>query len=240
MARCQTPDYSCVVSRPDLPEAQQQLLAKRIRKHLRDRVRRNRAALPESAAQTRSARITETLEALPSYRAASAIGLFWPLDGKREVDLRSLDSAARAAGKRVYYPFLRGKTTGFALVEDPASLVESEWGFLQPAASVPSATRGEIEWIVVPALLIASDGHRLGYGRGFYDATLPDFCPPAVSVGVGFDFQLVPELPSEPHDVPVDWVVSDTRSFSTETDSAEAQEPLAGAAARWRRLDGKE
>ncbi|MCA9646685.1 MAG: 5-formyltetrahydrofolate cyclo-ligase [Polyangiaceae bacterium] len=226
------------MSRPELPEEQERLLATRIRKHLRDRIRKNRAALPEAAAQARSARIIERLVALPSYVAATGVGLFWPLAGKREVDLRELDRMAREAGKRVYYPFLRGQTTGFGLVDDPSQLVESDWGFRQPADAVPAAANGEIEWIAVPALLLASDGHRLGYGRGFYDATLPDYCPPGVAVGVGFEFQLVPEVPSQPHDVRVDWIVSDERAFHTE--SKDAQVETSAAAARWRRLDGNE
>lgn len=238
VATCHAADYSRVVSRPELPEAQERLLATRIRKHLRDRVRKNRAALPEGAARARSARIVERLVSLPSYAEASGVGLFWPLEGKREVDLRALDEQARQAGKRVYYPFLRGQTTGFARVDDPAELVESAWGFRQPKDAVPAATRGEIDWIAVPALLLANDGHRLGYGRGFYDATLPDFCPPGVAVGVGFEFQLVPEVPSQPHDVRVDWVVSDEQIFHTE--SRDVCTEASGAAARWRRLDGHE
>lgn len=227
------------MSRPDLPEEQQRLLETRIRRHLRDRVRKNRAALPEGAAHARSARIVERLCALPSYVAATSVGLFWPLEGKREVDLRALDSAARVAGKHVFYPFLRGQTTGFARVDSPDDLVESEWGFLQPGSGATPAIRGEIDWIAVPALLLANDGHRLGYGRGFYDATLPDFCPPALAVGVGFDFQLVPEVPSQPHDFRVDWVVSDERCFPTEAKAAATDAEHAPAATRWRMLESK-
>lgn len=218
-----------------MPPEQQRLLAARIRKHLRERVRKSRAALPETAAGARSARIVERLAALASYQAASGVGLFWPLEGKREVDLRSLDTAARAAGKRVYYPFLRDRTTGFALVDDPATLVASPWGFRQPVPTAPVAERGEIDWIAVPALLLASDGHRLGYGRGYYDATLPDYCPPAVSVGVAFEFQLVPEVPCESHDVPVQWVISDERCFPTD---ARPEESPGDASERWRRQFG--
>ena len=50
--------------------------------------------------------------------------------------------------------------------------------------------------VVVPALAVAADGHRVGYGIGFYDATLPDVCPPAAAVMVAFGFQLLAEVPS--------------------------------------------
>ena len=45
-------------------------------------------------------------------------------------------------------------------------------------------------------------GHRIGYGGGYYDRTLPSYCPPAQSVAVAFSYQLVSELPILPHDVP--------------------------------------
>ena len=72
----------------------------------------------------------------------------------------------------------------------------------------------KVDLIVVPALAVAPTGHRLGYGGGFYDVMLPDFCPPATAVVVAFDFQLVAELPAEPHDVACALVVTDARTLA--------------------------
>jgi 5-formyltetrahydrofolate cyclo-ligase len=66
----------------------------------------------------------------------------------------------------------------------------------------------------VPALAVSSAGHRLGYGVGFDDATLPDFCPPAASLIVAFDFQLLAELPTLDHDFACDLVVTDARTLA--------------------------
>jgi 5-formyltetrahydrofolate cyclo-ligase len=71
------------------------------------------------------------------------------------------------------------------------------------------AQRGEVQVVVVPALAVASDGHRLGYGAGYYDATLPDLCPPARSIVVAFDFQRMMELPITPNDLRCDDIVTD-------------------------------
>jgi 5-formyltetrahydrofolate cyclo-ligase len=65
--------------------------------------------------------------------------------------------------------------------------------------------------LIVPALAVASDGHRLGYGSGFYDATLPDFCPPGRALVVAFDFQLLGELPVTSGDVASQCIVTDRR-----------------------------
>jgi 5-formyltetrahydrofolate cyclo-ligase len=63
----------------------------------------------------------------------------------------------------------------------------------------------------VPALAIDPSGHRIGYGAGYYDRTLPRFAPPAIAIAVAFDFQLVSEVPATPSDVRVGWLATDAR-----------------------------
>lgn len=64
----------------------------------------------------------------------------------------------------------------------------------------------EIELIVVPAVAYDRRGNRLGRGKGFYDRLLAE--TRAAKIGVGYDFQLLDELPAEPHDVPMDMVIT--------------------------------
>lgn len=183
------------------------------RRALRERYKKLRSAFPAAALAERSQRVVDAITRLEAFQNASSLGLFWPISA--EVDLRRLDTEARARDRRVYYPVMDPKpggfSTGFALVRDPAELVERGRRFPEPAPEAARAARGDIELIVVPALAVTDTGHRLGYGRGFYDVTLPDFCPPALTVVVAFDFQLLAELPVLDHDVPCDVVVTDSR-----------------------------
>ncbi len=199
---------------PSLPDEVKQHLNTKIREHLRERMRRLRSALPPAAVAERSARIVTRLTSHPAVQSARGLALFWPMHKRSEVDLIALDTHARAANKRVYYPFLRGNITGFAEVTDPAELTRQGQAFAEPALSTPAAARGEIDVIIVPALVLAADGNRLGYGRGYYDETLPDHLPPAIAIGVAFDFQLVPEVPTREGDVPLDFIVSDEQGFA--------------------------
>ncbi len=64
----------------------------------------------------------------------------------------------------------------------------------------------EIELIVVPAVAYDRKGNRLGRGKGFYDRLLASTA--ATKVGIGYDFQIIDELPTEDHDVPMDMVIS--------------------------------
>lgn len=196
------------------PEALAEFRA-RAKKQLRARMRGVRLAISASALGERSSRIVERLEALPLFARAGSVALFWPMETRHEVDLRALDAAARRADKVVYYPFMDkadgGYRTGFRRVDDASLLVERGRGFSEPPPDAVEARRGEIDVVVVPALAAAADGHRIGYGAGFYDATLPDVCPPARSVVAVFDFQLLAEVPSTAHDVACDVVVTDAR-----------------------------
>lgn len=64
----------------------------------------------------------------------------------------------------------------------------------------------EIELIIVPAVAYDRRGNRLGRGKGFYDRLLGE--AKATKIGVGYDFQLLDKLPAEPHDVPMDMVIT--------------------------------
>ena len=64
----------------------------------------------------------------------------------------------------------------------------------------------EIELVVVPAVAYDRKGNRLGRGKGFYDRLLKS--TKATKIGVGYEFQLYDELPTEPHDVGMDMVIT--------------------------------
>lgn len=63
-----------------------------------------------------------------------------------------------------------------------------------------------IDLIIVPAIAYDQNGNRIGRGKGYYDRLLQKSS--ALKIGVGYDFQLVPHIESEPHDVPVDIIIT--------------------------------
>ncbi len=192
-------------------------LSVRAKQQLRLRARAMRKAHAQASLAERSERLVARILTHGSFEQARSVGLFWPMLERGEVDVRSLDAAARKAGKAVFYPFLQrteqGLRTGFRLTGSADDLVLGSERFAQPAQDAHQAARGEIDLLVVPALAVSGDGQRLGYGLGFYDATLPDFCPPAKAMVVAYDFELMAELPSEAHDVRCNIVVTDQRTL---------------------------
>jgi 5-formyltetrahydrofolate cyclo-ligase len=186
----------------------------RVKAELRKRLRALRATTPLDACAKRSARIVERLESLPAVANARRIALFWPIVERHEVDLRPLDAILRARGAEVAYPSIHPETRVMTFrFASPDALEERGLGFREPPESAREAARGELDVLVVPAIAIDPAGHRIGYGAGFYDRTIPSFAPPAVSVGVAYDFQLVAEVPFAPHDVPLSVMVTDARTL---------------------------
>jgi 5-formyltetrahydrofolate cyclo-ligase len=193
-------------------------LAEAAKQELRKRLRALRLAHPAEALLTRGRALVTRVISLPIFETASSVALFFPMLERKEIDLRPLDAEARRRGKRVYYPFLEPRgdalVSGLRLTGSLDELADRGQRFFEPPPEAPVAARGDVDLVLVPALAVAPSGHRLGYGAGFYDSLLPDVRPPAKAVVVAYDFQLLMELPTLPHDVPCDVVVTDARELS--------------------------
>ena len=189
------------------------VLAYRAKAELRKRARALRNTIPTSAIAERSAKIVARLEALPQVQQAKRVALFWPIEGRNEVDLRALGENLKTRGVSVAFPSIDPDTRvmTFRYPPNAGAMEERGLGFAEPAYDDPEAT--ELDVVVVPALGLDASGNRIGYGAGYYDRTLPRFCPPALAIAVAFDFQLLVEVPTTEGDVQVDIVVTDEHIF---------------------------
>jgi 5-formyltetrahydrofolate cyclo-ligase len=186
------------------------VLRLKVKAELRKRLRGVRKTLPPEAAAERSAKIVVRLEAHPAIATAKRVALFWPIEARKEVDLRALDRTLRARGVAIAYPAIDADTNEMTFrTADAGALEERGFGFAEPAASAPDAA--PLDVVVVPAIAVDPTGHRIGYGAGYYDRTLPKYAPPATTIAVAYDWQLVAEVPATAADVRVDWIVTDAR-----------------------------
>lgn len=83
------------------------------------------------------------------------------------------------------------------------------FGIREPSSRSPVRAIGDIDVFIVPGVAFTRDGRRLGRGGGYYDATLAKRGPHAQTIGVVFDCNVVAELPTEPHDVRVDFLCTE-------------------------------
>ena len=173
---------------------------------LRREMRIRLKALGDSRPQ-KSRAITAAIAAHPAFLAAETVALFAPLPSEPDVEL-----LWEKSGRRFCYPRVVGPLLEFVAVRHVEELAPAAWNpnLREPAASQQLIEPAEIALILVPGLAFTREGHRLGRGGGYYDRLIALHRPHAVTLGVCFDLQIVPELPCEPHDERVDAVLTES------------------------------
>jgi 5-formyltetrahydrofolate cyclo-ligase len=177
---------------------------------LRSQLLAQRRALSHDS-WTESSRAAQlNLLALDEYAKAECVALYAP--AHNETDTALILTAAFKAGKRVLYPAVCGKQMVFRMVERIDALREGAFGILEPCPTGIDHHADEADLIVVPGVAFDQAGHRIGYGKGFYDRFLQHPGRRAHLVGFCHDFQLTDKaIPADSHDIPMEIVVTDSR-----------------------------
>lgn len=128
-----------------------------------------------------------------------------------EIDLTAYIRQRLRFGHKVVAPRWNGETYDLAVVKglDKPHLRHGPMGILEPSDAEIVPPQEVFAW-VVPGLAFTRDGRRLGYGGGWYDRLLSSAPQGAVKLGVAYSFQIVEDIPVEPHDVPLTFVVDDS------------------------------
>ena len=134
---------------------------------------------------------------------AKTVMAYWSMPG--EPDTRDLMETALREGKTLLLPRCLDRSRMIALpVRDLDSLKPGTLGIPEPEDDGTKAPEPDL--ILVPCMTAAPNGIRLGHGAGYYDRFLASH-PELYKIGVCFDFQKVPEVPSDEYDIPVDEVI---------------------------------
>lgn len=147
--------------------------------------------------------------ALGPFQQAARIALYASLGN--EIDTTLLFAAARLAGKQLYYPLVCNDRLAFHQIIALEQLRLGSFGILEPCPVGSGQTHEQMDLIVVPGVAFDLQGHRIGFGKGYYDRYLADMDPLPMLVGLCHDFQLCPEVPAEGHDIRMDYVVTEFR-----------------------------
>lgn len=170
---------------------------------LRRQIAAQKKALTPAQIEAASARLTELLFAHPLYREARALYAY--LSYNQEVRTMPIILRALADGKRVAVPKVYGEEMRFLWLDDPAQIASGYCGIPEPVHDEPVAD-DPTALVLMPGLAFDPEGHRLGYGGGFYDRFLN--AEPHPTIALCYDFQMFPALQTEAFDVPVDAVLS--------------------------------
>lgn len=175
---------------------------KQHKQQLRQQIRQAKQAMTQEDIVRRSEALCSMVLETERYRSAKTIYGYLPFN--QEVRTLPLLLQAMADGKMIALPKCYGREMRFILTEDLGRLQNSRFGVPEPVKDFPVAEDPEA-LVLVPGLAFDSAGHRMGYGGGFYDRFLTQE-PNHPTIALCFDFQLLPFLETEPHDIAVDTV----------------------------------
>ena len=177
-----------------------------LRRHLRKQ--RNEFADRSAASQA----ICDKLQSLPAYQAANVVMMY--VDVRCEVETRELIRKEIGGSRCVVIPFCQGDELVPWELRNWTELSTGAFGILEPNVDLREAPSrcvepGSIDLICVPGVGFDRAGNRLGSGRGYYDRLIPRLRPDAIKVGLAYECQIVPEIPIERHDIPMDILVTE-------------------------------
>lgn len=169
---------------------------------LRQVIRAKKRAMTPEAIAVASENLAQQLYRHPAYQAADAI--FGYLSYNQEVRTLPILQQAQLDGKRVAVPKVMDDLMIFVWLDDLAKIAPGYQGIPEPLDNTPADCPDAL--VLMPGLAFDRAGHRLGYGGGFYDKFLANE-PNHPSLALCYDFQLVDQVETEPHDLPVNYVL---------------------------------
>ncbi|MEZ5793236.1 5-formyltetrahydrofolate cyclo-ligase [Albidovulum sp.] len=183
----------------------------RWRKAERARLRDERQALTVAERQAIGVALMSHLREVLTARFGGAHGrvfsAYWPIKG--EPDLRPLMAELHAAGVIVALPIVETKAAPltFRRWTPETKMVRGDWNIPVPPPDAPEV-RPDIA--LAPLVGWTAEGYRLGYGGGYFDRTLASLKPRPFVIGIGFEAARLPTIFPQPHDIPLDLILTET------------------------------
>ncbi len=170
---------------------------------LRKEIREKKRAMTAQQIEKSSEDLARQFFATEYYQKAETLYGYLPYN--QEVRTVPILEQAIKDGKKVAVPKVYGDTMRFIYLEDFFQVEKSSMGIPEPVADGPVA-QDENALVLMPGIAFDKEGHRIGYGGGFYDKFLSAE-PTHPTVALCYDFQMLPKLETEEFDVPVDLVL---------------------------------
>lgn len=178
------------------------------KKQIRKVIREKRRALSKTERQNKNEAIRKNLEHASLFQQAQTVLCY--LSTPEEVDTHALIQS-HLHKKTIAVPSMQKDTHDLRLIHltDWNDLAPNATGILEvQTPDAPTIDENTIDLTLVPGVAFDRSGHRIGYGKGYYDRLLKRTT--GIHIGLAYDCQLVEKIPHEPHDVAVDHIVTET------------------------------
>ncbi|MFH1448278.1 MAG: 5-formyltetrahydrofolate cyclo-ligase [Candidatus Micrarchaeota archaeon] len=181
-----------------------------LKNDIRNQMRELLSEHPIKEAERKSASILDSLQNLRQYKKSDVILTY--VSTGAEVSTRKLILDAFRSGKRIVVPAVKKGETGIMTIHEIRSfedLCPGHMNIPEPKKRSRIFPSSEIDLAVVPGLAFDERGHRLGKGGAFFDRFLKHV--DCQKVALAFEFQVIESVPTLPHDVPVDSIITEKR-----------------------------
>ena len=172
------------------------------KKALRAAIRQQKRAMTEEEIVAKSQKLCELLMQHELYKNAKTFYGYLPYN--QEVRTTPMLEQALREGKRIAVPKCYGDEMKFIYLDDLTKVEKGYANIPEPIEDGPIAD-DPTALVLMPGMAFDPEGHRVGYGGGFYDKFLAQE-PDHPTVALCYDFQMLPHLETEEYDIPVDLV----------------------------------
>jgi len=178
---------------------------------VRNELLRKRDRIPPEVRKVKNRLIRERLLSLAEFKNASVIFFFASF--RTEVDTTELIKTSLSDGKRVVLPKVKKDTQELLLYEitDFGQLSPGYMNIPEPLVQDVQMSINDVELVIIPGAGFDILGNRIGYGGGYYDRLLAGLQKPVPVIAPSYEEQVVDVIPSEPHDIKVQIIATDSR-----------------------------
>ena len=177
-----------------------------IKDEIRENMRAKRRALSKDEIKIKSDEIRQKLFWIECVKQAETVCTF--ISAFKEPDTVETIKKLWKQGKKVVVPItdIESGTLSLSYINSMDDMEKGAYGILEPK-TVRTADENNIDVILVPGLAFDRNGGRMGFGKGYYDRLLEN--NKAVKIGLCYDFQILEKIPTESHDVPMNFVITE-------------------------------
>ena len=182
------------------------------KKSLRKEMLQKRSQLTKKEINMRSEIISSLLYKTEHYKKSKTIMAF--INFGSEINTRYIIEHSIDLGKSVVIPVTEPeiKKLKVSKMLNYSELEIGHYNILTPKDEfLRFIDPNEIDLVLVPGLIFAKNGYRVGYGGGYYDRFFSNLKPNVVKIGISFDLQVQDRVPTDQYDLPVDFILTEKR-----------------------------
>ncbi len=184
---------------------------------IRKRLLKKRLQLTKKEVENFSKRILKKLTKRPEFKASRVVLLYHPI--KNEVDPIPLFSKTPFPKKNKIFalPRICKKTDRLYIhkVTDLNTLQTGRFNIKEPSTKHPVISRNKLNLVITPGLAFDLKGHRIGYGKGYFDKLFKNLSTKCTKIALAYDFQIIENIPAAKHDQKVDLIITEKRIITT-------------------------